>query len=268
MIWIVMSSWRTVLIPQVGDLWHGGLQWLASLAISGDIAQWLARPLCMRKAPGSNPGISNVFCVFHAPNQWWLVLFHQTWKLSLSFFYLGPNHKTMTIQFRKIYECSLSTLPGKDIELDSVGPKPEFDPNLTARCVSTLLAPLLCNLRCCSWTVVVVKLQRTPAYCWYCNNKASGKHLVSSQPPRPLGFNRETVSEPKAEQRAKSCCTTVGPDSAVLLLWILHKIRSARILDTIVCSGHCFGFFLRSGTPLDSLWLASPVISCSLTLPN
>ena len=47
----------------------------------------------------------------------------------------------MTIQFRKIYECSLSTLPGKDIELDSVGPKPEFDPNLTARCVSTLLAP-------------------------------------------------------------------------------------------------------------------------------
>ena len=38
------------------------LAWIASLAISGDIAQWLARPLCMRKAPGSNPGISNVFC--------------------------------------------------------------------------------------------------------------------------------------------------------------------------------------------------------------
>ena len=34
----------------------------------------------------------------------------------------------------------------------------------------------------------------------------------------------------------------MGPDSAVLLRFLLN-IRSVRILDTIICLGHCFGSF-------------------------
>ena len=35
---------------------------------------------------------------------------------------------------------------------------------LIARCVCMLVDPLWCDLRCCSQTVVVLKLQRTPAF--------------------------------------------------------------------------------------------------------
>ena len=47
--------------------------------------------------------------------------------------------------------------------------------------------------------------------------------------------------------------STVGPDSALLLLLrFLLKIRSVRILDTIVSSRRFFGCSLRPWTPLNS----------------
>ena len=70
--------------------------------------------------------------------------------------------------------------------------------------------------------------------------------------------------------------STMGPYSAVLLLRFLLKIRSVRILDTIICSvwiqsyvlWHCICCSLLPGTQLNSpCKLASSVLWCSLTLP-
>ena len=51
------------------------------------------------------------------------------------------------------------------MELDAVGC--QFKPYITARCICMLVAPLWCDLGhirlgCCSGTVMVLKLQRTP----------------------------------------------------------------------------------------------------------
>ena len=55
------------------------------------------------------------------------------------------------------------------------------------------------------------------------------------------------------------------PNIPVCLLWILLKIRSIRILDTIVCSGHCFGCSLLHGTPLKS---SQNVFTCPFVVIN
>ena len=50
------------------------------------------------------------------------------------------------------YTICSDCVVGKDIELDAVGR--QFKPYLTAGCVCMLVAPLWCDLRCCSRTVV------------------------------------------------------------------------------------------------------------------
>ena len=60
----------------------------------------------------------------------------------------------------------------------------------------------------------------------------------------------------------------VGPDSAVLLLRFLLKIRSVRKLDTIVCSGTFLWLFSPAWDAFKlPCKLASSVLSWSFTLP-
>ena len=60
----------------------------------------------------------------------------------------------------------------------------------------------------------------------------------------------------------KSTDSMVGPDRAVLDPWFPPTLPSVTILDTIACSGHCFGCSLRPGAPWNSPWeSASPVDS-------
>ena len=51
----------------------------------------------------------------------------------------------------------ISSLFGKDIELDAIGCL--FKPYLTSKCVCMLVTPFQCDLGFCSQIVVVLKLQ-------------------------------------------------------------------------------------------------------------
>ena len=77
-----------------------------------------------------------------------------------------------------LYNSGLSSLVGLDIKLDAVGR--QFEPYLDAGCVCMLLAPLWCDLGCCSRTVVVIKAAANPRLCKFKFNNVTRPDMSGS----------------------------------------------------------------------------------------
>ena len=97
--------------------------------------------------------------------------------------------------FKFTIYLALATELAKDLELDAVGS--QFKPYLTEGCIFTMNAPLLCGLGCCSQIAVPVVIKTAvntcPFYhsCWHCSQRdldSDNSHLatweVVSKPPR------------------------------------------------------------------------------------
>ena len=75
----------------------------------------------------------------------------------------------------------MSSLVGKDIELDAVGR--QFEPYLAAGCACMLAGPVWCDLRCCFQAVVVIK---AAAKTRLLGAQGHGCHYGQKGPPKGL----------------------------------------------------------------------------------